>query len=215
VKFLIIVFSFFFVGCSSLRSVFIAKPPRTNITTPSGANLQQTGSAEIPAKISNSANTLTIPLPKQSGIAVFAPTDSTAGRVEIIVSDATTATLVSTSETAVAPKAYAPPSPPSPAEIARGDGLRMFYYIAAGLVLAACVLVYLGHGKAALIAGIGAVIVPTLANFLSSEWAVRALIACACLASALCFAWYLIARKNPEIVAKVDSEIAILKAKIT
>ncbi len=189
-------------------------PARTAITTPSGAHLEQSGAAAVPATVSSAKDTLTLPLPANSAVAITAATATSPARVDVSLTAPTVAQITSTREQATAPKSFTPPAPPSPSEIAKGKGIQLFYYIGGALAVAAVAMLYLEHAKAALVAGIGAVAVPGLAVLLSSEWAVRALVACVALSGGLVAAWYFIKSKHPAAAAAMSGDITALRAKI-
>jgi len=167
----------------------------------SAPGVTQSGPAASPGKVTTQNTLASVPLIPGAVITITTAGPKDGGRSGI-ASPAGTAPpslTFSTALTAVeTPTSYAPPAPPTPSELAKGEGVLIFYYVAAGLVLVAVVSAYLQHYKAALIFGAGAVIVPFLANFFASEWALRAAVGVVCAGGALIAAWHFVKNKLPS-----------------
>ena len=189
--------------CSCATTTRFPKSPVFSHNSKTGETVQ-TGDAAKHASISSVDSKTEIPFPPGSVITIRTP-DAPAATVGTTTA-IPVATVTEHREVISTPTAFTPPAPASPSEIAKGDGIRIFYYVGGFLALAACALAYLEHGKAAIIAGIGAIAVPCLANFLSSEWAVRACVAVVCISGALFIAWHFVKGKLPSsVVSSVES----------
>ena len=105
-------------------------------------------------------------------------------------------TIETTGETAKAQTTHAPPAPPTPADLAAGQGIRVFFYLAAALALAALALFYFGHTKAGILAIIGAGGLPILAQA-SANLAAHAATGILVAVAALVAAWYAVRHRIP------------------
>lgn len=115
----------FVSGCSTLRHIVT---PAASVTTPTGAVLTQTGDAQVPASVSTKTATASIIVPAQS---IVWKNEQT-GALEYRLAKDAPLTTVTRTEEAKAPTAFAPPAPPTPAELSDGK-MVMFYRI--GLVV--------------------------------------------------------------------------------
>lgn len=98
-------------------------------------------------------------------------------------------------------KSFSPPVPPSATDLAKADGIRLFYWIAGGLLLFALLLARGQHYKAAAIAGGGAVLVPLVGNFVSEVSALWTGAIIVGISATLFAAWYLVRGRLKEPVA--------------
>jgi hypothetical protein len=204
----------FLSGCS--LSSFRAKP-RATITTPQGTKIEQSGNAETPSHVESGQTTTTVPLSANSQVSIVAATPDKPASVTVTSPAPAPLVQVATLETATAPKAFTPPAPPTPAQLAQGDGVRVFYYLAAGLALLALVLGYAGHVKAAGFAAAGAIGIPFAIHFLNTLAASFVGVASVCIAGSLFATWFLV-KQHPELIAeartKIETEIALAKSKL-
>ena len=184
--------AFFFIGCS-ITSKLKPSAPNFLFKSRAGSEVTQAGNAAAPAQVTTGNTVTEIPLPPGASITINAPAvdpfNPVPEKIPVV-------RVTEHREQITTPTAFTPPAPPSANEIATASALRWF--LIAGLILAigAGLLLWRGHGKAALIAGIGAVAVPLLGKFLSEEWAVRALLITAGISGALFAAWHFINDKN-------------------
>lgn len=178
-------------GCGS--QVQRPHTPHATISTAGGASvITQTGDAQTPAAVSVSSETRTVPLPSGSSI-VF---DEKAGTITLRLSRDSTLTTTARTERAVAPAAFAPPAPPTAAEVAQADGTRWFYLAAILAVIAAALLFYTGHALSAICVGAGGLFLPVLARFYTSTVALPLCAACVASGAGLWLAWYILARRH-------------------
>ena len=176
-----------FVGCASIKKSFVGSGP---------VRLEQSGEALVPASASERLSELHLPVPKGSEISVEprAP-DESASAVRIKLADDSSVKISTRENFATGARSFAPPPPPSPLELAKGSGVKVFYFLAAFLALAAIGLAYVGHGKAAMFAGLGAVGIPAAIEFFSSGVALAIGTGAVCVAGALFAAWHLMRKK--------------------
>lgn len=171
-----------------------------------GSVTSQTGAASTPASIQTEDTKTAIPLSPGTVITIATPGTSEGSLVSPTSPPSPVMVVSSHSESIVTPRAFTPAAGPTANQIATADGIRIFYWISGALLIAACAMIYFGHTKAAIIAGAGAIVVPCLAQFLSNEWAVRALIITVCLAGGLYAAYYLL-RNNRQLVESIETKI--------
>lgn len=153
---------------------------RTHLPLPAGSRV------EIPA----GPTTATLTGPAGPAGAVNAtPATQTAAPFIVTLSAPSTLTQEATTQTASGPTTHAPPPPPTPADQATADGLRLFYYLAAGAALAAFALFWAGYFRAGLVAVLAAGGLPLLAQF-SASLASHTAAALAALAAGLVAAWH-------------------------
>lgn len=86
--------------------------------------------------------------------------------------------------------------PPSLTEQARADAVENIYIGGAILALIGIVLIWRGHGKAAVCAFLGSISAPMLVQFYSSESAVFSLVVFASIALTLFSAWHIMRKRG-------------------
>ena len=182
------------IGCASAkRAVTFTHNSKT------GETIQQ-GEVAKSANISTSDTVSKIPFVPGSVITIRIPDESSASvGTAARQTDIPAAIIAEHRELISTPTTF---DPPTPSEIAKGKGVLVFYYVGGFLALAACALAYLEHGKAAIIAGVGAIAIPCLANFFSSEWALRAVVGVLCLSGGLFAAWHFVKHRIEETNTK-------------
>ncbi len=186
---LFVLFVGHFVGCSTVKP---PKPPAATVTMPSGAQLEQTGAAEVPATVTTATEIRSVPLPAGTAL-VF---DEKAGTVTVKLSRDSNLTETITSERAEAPRAFTPSAPPTAAQLAQADGVRWFYAAALLGVVAAGLLVWRGHILAAVLVGAGSAALPILARFYSSAVALPLAAGLVCAGVAVFAAWHILNRRH-------------------
>lgn len=115
----------FLSGCATFRK---AVAPRATLSLSGGGKLEQSGDAQVPAKLAVSTSTNTLPLPSGSDL-VF---DQKLGTLTLRLSHDSTLKTETREEKAEAPQAFTPPAPPTPKEEASG---RMHIWFSIGLVI--------------------------------------------------------------------------------
>lgn len=168
------------------------EPDKTKIDLPSGTTLSQSGFAEQPAEVSESDSSASVDLPKGSTIEVFPASATLPGKISLKLSANSSLKLGMKTARAVTAKSFAPPKPPTATEIAKAEGIKIFYWLSAGLVLLALFLVWGQHYKAAGIAAGGAVVVPLVGNFVSEVSAVWVALIFVGMTATLFAAWYFV-----------------------
>lgn len=180
-----------FSGCSAGRRAD-PRPPAVTITGPGpdGGSLTQTGDAAAPATADTSTGTsgFTIPAGQPVSIAPDGVVSFTAA-VPIQVA------AQFSSFRAAGPAAFTPPAPPSPADEARGWGVRAFYLAALGCALVAGLLAWRGYPLAALCTGGAALALPIVGNVVSSAAGIVAGSVLLALAAGLVLAYKLTAKR--------------------
>lgn len=116
----------FITGCSHFLPAY--KPAAALVSLPSGATLQQSGPAQVPAKVTTTTETKTLPLPSGSDM-VF---NEKLGTFTLHFAAPSTLQTETKTEHAEAPQSFAPPAPPTPAQEADAKA-RFYYYL--GLVV--------------------------------------------------------------------------------
>jgi hypothetical protein len=166
---------------------------RGSLTLPAGPTATQAGDIAAGAKIEARTIETVLPIPAGSTVTLTPPPrpDAPAPTTAITLAAASTLTTRETRQEATGATSHAPPAPPTPAQIAAGQGVRVFYYLAAALGLAALAAFYFGHGKAAVLCVIGAACLPLLAS-VSATLASHTAVAVAVAAAALVAAWFLV-----------------------
>ena len=169
------------------------RPVRFKATS-AQASIVQEGDVETPAKLDTAQTTIETLAPKGSEIIV-----EPSGTVRF-----ETPRDVPVTSTTVASKIVGPVSvkPPSPSEVARGVGVRVFYWGGALLGLAACFAGYRGHAKAAVVFGIGALGMPLVANIASTQAAIVVGGISILVGGTLFAAWHFVRDRHPEIESK-------------
>lgn len=189
-------------GCQTIRR--LTEPPAAGsarLTLPSGPTAAQSGDAKTPAELSSFKGKASLPIPQGSRVEIptAAPKESPASpqpAAAVTLAAPSVLTIETTGETARAQTTHAPPAPPTPADLAAGQGIRIFFYLAAALALAALALFYFGHTKAAILAVFGAGGLPMLAQVganLASHAATGILVGIV----ALVAAWYFVKHRIP------------------
>ena len=193
-------------GCSTVRGWFRALPPPPASTlslTPAGPTATDSGAALVPASVTRTTQTTSIPFPAGTTIAPAAAPAATPSNPSPFPAFAYTltapaaASVTTVTETATAARNYAPPAPPTPAEEAAGSGVKLFYWLAAGCAAAALLAVYGGHLKAAGILAAGAAGIPCAVHFISEHAAGLVTVAVICAAGGLVAAWEFVKDRIP------------------
>lgn len=166
-----------------------------------GPNVSQVGSVAAGAKISVADTVASFVAPGGSTVALAAQMPANAGEKLVAVSSNVLTLSGSTpfkvethTQTAEGPKSFPPPAQPTPADVATGAGIRVFYWVAAGLAVVSVVCFYMSHAKAGFVAAVGAGALPLLASF-SSFAASHATVGIVAIVFALVAAWYFVRGK--------------------
>lgn len=138
------------------------------------------------------------PLPAGSAVTIRPD-----GAVEIKLTDAAPLRTVTTRDDATAAQSFAPPSP---AELAKGFGVRLWGIVGAGLFVLALVLGARGHLKGAVLAGAGAVLAPLVGHFVNSTAGLVVAGAAVAGAVALFAAWHLMRGRPAPLLASQDPD---------
>lgn len=178
-------------GCSTGRRAD-PRPPAVTITGPgpAGGSLTQTGDAAAPATADTSTGTSGFIIPAGQPVSI-APD----GVVSFTAAAPIQVAAQFSSFRAAGPAAFTPPAPPSPADEARGWGVRAFYLAALGCALVAGLLAWRGYPLAALCTGGAALALPIVANVVSSAAGIVAGAVLLALAAGLVIAYRLTARR--------------------
>lgn len=112
-----------------------AKAPAASIVTPSGVKVEQTGDAQVPAKVETKSTITVVELPMGSSL-VF---NQTAGTIDVRLGRPSSLHQTSVAERVEAPRAFVPAAPPSPQELAKGQAAVWFWI---GLVVGVCAAVF-------------------------------------------------------------------------
>lgn len=201
---LVIVFS---SGCGLIP---FARKTVAKISTPSGTQLTQSGPVDIPSHVETKKTTTEIPLSSHSTVSIVAATETSPAIVT--VKEPATASIVRTeiSEALSGPK---PPAPPTVLEQAKADGVRSSYYVAGILALLGFAALYFQHAKAGGLLVLSALLLPSLAQFASSELAYKVTIGIAALGVGIFVAYYL-AKNNPNFLADGRANLESLERQI-
>ena len=150
-------------GCSTNRT----RSPWVNANVPDLGEIATGGDAATPANVATSKGSTAFQIPVGTMVEIL-PSGSfafkTAAPVDVVTNHAT-ATLTG-------PAAFTPPAQPSPADLARGFGVRAFYLAGLVCALAAALCLWRGYPLAAICAGGAAVALPVIANVVSSPAAI-------------------------------------------
>lgn len=202
-------------GCKSMswnRSV-----PKLTFTSPTTGNkVEASGNAAEPAKVETEKRQTEIPLPPNSQVSfVETSADPKLNRdaqteTRVLVPTQTVFRQTVTRDSVVQAKAFQPPSPPSPVEIAKGESIKWYFVAGAILAVLGIVFAYLQHYKAAGFAFVGGFAVPALGTLVASNLAIHAAIAFVAVSLTLFVAWYLV-KNHPEIKTEALSELQSLK----
>lgn len=202
-------------GCGSLPFHFptFRFPTKATISTPQ-ATITQRGAVAVPAKVSTSTSKASLPVPAGSVVNVHAARAEGAPKaqdpVSVTLAGPSVLSVESTSQGVSGPESFAPPAPPSPAALARGEGVRWFYIAGAVSGLLALLAFYMGQPLNGGVLLAGAVGLPAVGNFLASEWALRLGIAVACVSLAFVVAWLKLRQYHPEYIAAIKAKAAKL-----
>jgi hypothetical protein len=192
----------FMTGCASIRSIFRPSPAPDawSVKTSGGSSVTTKGGAESPAKLIETRAVSSLPVAAGSTVEVRGASagssgSSVPGPTQLVTLSAPSVLTVESSGTvAESPRSFTPPAPPTPAEIATGKGVRLFYWLAAAFAVAAVASFYTGHFKAGVICAVSAGGLPLLAS--TSVWlAEHAAVAAGCVAASLVGAWFLLRSK--------------------
>lgn len=179
-------------GCSSVGKLIGAskgEPPALTVTpTEHGSKVEQTGTSEQPARVVTTDTLTNVPIAPGSTITISPPPVQTPD--EVGRQPAGEVTLRTRTQDVTGPRAYAPPAPPTAAQVANADAIRQSYYFAGALIVGAGFLFWRAHLKAAAVAAVCAVLVPIVANFAGSAAAQKLFIAAVCISGALFAAWH-------------------------
>ncbi len=176
---------------ASCKSGPTTKTPTLAVTSPISGNVTATGDAQTPAKVESAQSETTSPLPAHSEVSFIPASETEPAKTVVKLAAPSVARTVTKSENITAPRAFTPPAPPTPNELATAAGIRWFYIAGALFAVAALALVYFQHYKAAGCAALGAFLVPTLANLLSHQSALVAAVALGVASCVLFIAWFL------------------------
>lgn len=121
-------------GCQLLPRGVTA--PAAELTLAGGARLKQNGSAESPAKVTSDTVTSTVPIPAGSTVTV---NEKEPGKISVTLAGQTEIKTETRKESAEGAKAFEPPAPPKPTEIAAGRAAGWFWV---GLVAGAAAGVF-------------------------------------------------------------------------
>lgn len=189
----LLVFSLFgmLLGCASKRS----KPLASKVVTTTGTIFEGSGDAKEPAKMESKKAESKMIVP-QGSIVEVTNEEGKPSVMKVSLSSPTGLVVTSSVDTFESAVSF---SPPSPQDEAKAQGLKWFFIAGIAFAVVAVTFAYMGHGKAATIAGIGAVSVPLLGRFVASEKALWLCIGLGAVSLSLFCAWYLIKRKYPSI----------------
>lgn len=186
-----------FPGCNTARKA-TSRPP-TATATAGGTSISQDGAAAAPASANTTTTQTAATIPP--GVAVTAHAD---GSLTWMTAAPLSIVTTRTAEQVTGPAAYPPPALPSPADEARGWGVKAFYLAALACAIGAGLCVWRAYPLAAICFGAGALALPILANFFGGMSATVAGVACVALAVGLFIAYKVTARSfAPE--PSVDS----------
>lgn len=180
--------------CSGCNGV----PSRGDIRTAAGTVLEQSGDVLEPAAVDATRTETGLTAPAGSVVQV-APD----GAVSVQVTEPTPVRAAVVREVVTGPRSFAPPSP---AEMAKGAGVRWFYILGAVSGLLAIVSAIRKHVLAAICFGVGAFGMPIVGNLASSSWAMVVAGITIAAGTVAFVAWHLI-RLNPAAVAELRDEV--------
>lgn len=204
IKKVLFIFSFIaLAGCAHWKKIV---RPHSFIRTSKGTELRQESFAQEPARISSNQSSAIVSLPKGSLIRDVQASPTSPAYTEISLAEKTDLKLSRDLENVSGAKTFAPEVGPSPVELAKGKGVELSYWLSGGLLLLCGGLAYTTHFKAAIVAGICAVLAPVLALFVSSSWGVCIAAIGLLISVTLYFSWYMM-HKHPEIIATVKQEV--------
>ncbi|MFT3870477.1 MAG: hypothetical protein QM715_18665 [Nibricoccus sp.] len=164
----------------------------------------QNGPAENPGRASVEKTVVTVPIPAGSKIsqtpapsvpAATGKPDMAAG-ITIQTSAPTEMRIETTRESVEGATTPKPSPPPSPVEVARGKGVRLFYWIAGGFAIASVVSAVRKYLWAAVCFGAAALVTVLGVNVVSEEWVIRAAGVLAVAGVVFVAAWKIIAARH-------------------
>ena len=212
--------AFTFAGCATSGNRAGHESGALTIGGKNGSNVAQVGPVSAGGKISVADSVSSFIAPAGSTVNLSGEIPGNArettkamprgeGGGVLTLSQPTPFHIASKTQTAEGPKSFAPPAPPSPAEIATGAGIRIFYWVAAALAVVSVVCFYTSHTKAGLVAAAGAGALPLLASF-SSFAASHATVGVVAVVCALVVAWYFVRGKietnnNPNTPQEIQA----------
>jgi len=164
------------------------------------ASVVSSGPVEKPAVVTTRETLTTIP----PGYEIILK-PSTVGHSNVLP-----VTVSEKTESVTSATNYQPPTPPTPSDTAKGEGIKMFYYLAAICAALAVLALYLQHYKAAGILILAAGGLPVLINMGETVAASHLAVAAICIATTLAASWYFL-RNN----ASVKAEILAAESKIS
>lgn len=124
---------FAMAGCLSKRNA--AKTPTMNVTTPSGTKVEAKGDAEVPGKVETKSTNTVVALPLGTTLTF----NQTAGTIDVLLKAPSSLHQTTVAERVEAPRAFVPPAPPTPQEVAKGQATLYFWI---GLVVGICAAVF-------------------------------------------------------------------------
>ena len=187
---------------------------RAGVDAKGSPTITQTGEAKTPAsaKVSTSKTTLqvpagsvvTVPGALQPGLSRDASVVGNVGRVTPADPPAWSVTLSKPSALVVETRSEAvegaetptPPLPPSPVEIARGKGVRWFYFAGVASGVAALVCFWRKYPLAGLKCVAAAIAFPLVGNLVSEKWAVAVGGCLLIAAGSVVLAWKIIQKRH-------------------
>lgn len=181
----------FAVGCSTL-----SKPPKLSVKTKTGTEFKQTGETKTPATVESNSSVASVDLPANSTVTVTQATASEPAKISVSLAAPSVLNADFKTEKITGPKSV---EPTSQTEIAKGKAVQWFYIASLAFGVASLAFLYLQHYKAAGFAAIGAVGLPMLGQFVSSDKALIFAVVCGCVSLTLFGAWFILKRKFPVI----------------
>lgn len=179
------------LGCSRFPAVLKPRPPAATISTPA-AQVTQTGTAAVPASAGVTTEARAVPLPAGSEITF----NEKLGTVTLKLSRDSALSTETRTEHVTGPQSFDPPAPPTPAEQAKGFGVRAFWVGALICLALAGLSAWAGHYLAAGCFGLAGVALPVLASFVASTAAMLAGVGLVAAGAGLFIAWHVIARRH-------------------
>lgn len=162
------------------------------------SSVDSSGEISRPATASTNDTTATVPIPAGAVVTISTAPQNSPGALPVAV-------VTSHSEVATSPVNYPPALPPTPAQVAAGDGVRVFYWIAAGCAVGAIVAIYVAHYLAAGILAGAAALIPFLVHLGETVLASHFAVAAICLSLGLVVAYEILKGKLPAVaVLKTD-----------
>ncbi len=212
-----------FSGCASNPFSFFSKKIQSGISTgPSTTKVDSTGPVEIAGQVDSLEQRTEIPM--LPGQVVTISNGSTADRTpQGQASDPSVKPLVFSSHfvQARAPRNFSPPAPPSPSDLASGEGVKLFYWLAVGCAVGCVGMLYTQHYKAAGLLALASAGIPFLIRIGQTVFASHLAVGLIVAALTLVIAWELLKNGKAvsvhlsDVVAKSREEVDRLKSKLT